>query len=130
MNYNGSGTFYNTAVDQQGLCKEVEMQQLVIENLELRISSISSDLDGEELSQLGTESKALNGEYAALCAAVKAYEQELDKAVGERQQFEAQLDTTQRKLAALVVQSGGYEFLPLSVAGMEKIVEKFKVRVV
>ena len=103
------------------------MQQLVTENLELRLSSILADLDPDEKAKLGADMKSLSAEYAALCADAKAYEQELDKAVGERQVFESQLDETQRKLAALVVQSQGYERLPLSSAATEKIADNFKV---
>lgn len=103
------------------------MQQLVIENLELRVSSIASDLDAEEQAQLRADLKNLSGEYRTLCQAVRTYEQELDKAVSDRQQFEAQLDDTQRKLAALVVQSQGYELLPLTSSATEKLAEKFKV---
>ena len=111
----------------QGLCKEVEMQQLVIENLELRVSNIASDLDADEQAQLRADLKSLSGEYRTLCQGVRTYEQELDKAVSDRQQFEALLDDTQRKLAALVVQSQGYELLPLTSAATEKLAEKFKV---
>ena len=103
------------------------MQQLVIENLELRVSNISSDLDADEQAQLRADLKSLSGEYRTLCLAVRAYEQELDKAVSDRQQFEAQLDDSQRKLAALVVQSQGYELLPLRSHETEKLGEKFKV---
>ena len=103
------------------------MQQLVIENLELRVSSIASDLDAEEQAQLRADLKSLAGEYRTLCQGVRTYEQELDKAVSDRQQFEALLDDTQRKLAALVVQSQGYELLPLNSSATEKLAEKFKV---
>lgn len=103
------------------------MQQLVIENLELRVSSIASDLDAEEQAQLRADLKSLAGEYRTLCQGVRTYEQELDKAVSDRQHFEAQLDDTQRKLAALVVQSQGYDLLPLASTATEKLTEKFKV---
>lgn len=47
------------------------MQQLVIENLELRVSSIASDLDAEEQAQLRAELKSLAGEYRTLCQGVR-----------------------------------------------------------
>lgn len=103
------------------------MQQLVIENLEQRISSILADLDPEEQAKLSADMKSLSAEYSTLCAAIKTYEQELDKAVDERQVFESQLEETQRKLAALVLQSQGYERLPLSSQATEKIADNFKV---
>lgn len=104
------------------------MQQLVIENLELRVSSISSDLEPDEQAQLRSDLNSLSTEYRTLCTGVRSYENELDKTVGERQNFEAQMDDTRRKLAALVVQSQGYELLPLSSSATEKIAEKFKVQ--
>jgi uncharacterized protein YlxW (UPF0749 family) len=84
-------------------------------------------LDAEEQAQLRADLKSLAGEYRTLCQGVRTYEQELDKAVSDRQQFEALLDDTQRKLAALVVQSQGYELLPLNSSATEKLAEKFKV---
>lgn len=103
------------------------MQQLVIENLELRVSTIAADLDADEQAQLRADLKSLSGEYRTLCLGVRSYEQELDKAVSDRQQFEAQLDDIQRKTAALVVQSQGYDLLPLASVATEKLSEKFKV---
>lgn len=103
------------------------MQQLVIENLELRVSSISSDLEPDEQAQLRSDLNSLSNEYRTLCTGVRSYENELDKTVGERQHFEAQMDETQRKLTALVVQSQGYDLLPLASSATEKIAEKFKV---
>ena len=106
------------------------MQQLVIENLELRVSSISSDLSPEEQTKLNADIKQLSADYNALNAEAKAYEQELDRSVGERQVFETQLDEIQRKLAGLTAQSQGYELLPLSSAATEKIADKFKVKII
>ncbi len=106
------------------------MQQLVIENLELRVSSISSDLCPEEQTKLNADIKQLSADYNALNAEAKAYEQELDRSVGERQVFETQLDEIQRKLAGLTAQSQGYELLPLSSAATEKIADKFKVKII
>lgn len=110
----------------QGLCKEVEIQQLVIENLELRVSTIASDLDVEDQGLLRANLKSLAEEYRVLYTAVRSYDQELDKAVIERQQFESRLEETQRKLAALEAEAADYEFLPLESSATEKMADKFK----
>lgn len=103
------------------------MQQLVIENLELRISSILSDLDPDEQKRLGSDMKSLKAEYTALGFDAKAFERDLDRAMNERQLFESQLDEIQRKLSVFVAQSQGYELLSLSSASTEKVADKFKV---
>ena len=58
----------------KGLCKEVESQLLLIQNLEQRIVSISTDLDPEEQSQLDAEIKNLNGEADPLITAIISFE--------------------------------------------------------
>ena len=112
----------------QGLGKEVESQLLLIENLGQRIATISSDLDPEQLTQLENDFKALGAEYSTLCGAVKECERDLDKAVAERQNFEATLDEIQRKLKSFATQSKENEYLPLASSDVEKIAEKLKVR--
>jgi len=63
----------------KGLCKEVESQLLLIQNLEQRVASISSDLDAEEQAHLDGDIKSLNSEYNTLCSLVKDYEQQLNR---------------------------------------------------
>ena len=52
----------------------------------------------------------------------------MDKAVAERQNFEATLDEIQRKLKSFATQSKENDYLPLASSDVEKIAEKLKVR--
>ncbi len=119
--------WFTSTVYTQGLGKEVESQQLIIENLEQRIATISTNLDPEQQAQLTGELKALYSDYSELCAAVKLYERDLEKVTGERQSFEATLGEIQRKLVSFAAQSREIEYLPLASIDVEKISDKFKV---
>ena len=94
--------------------------------MELRVSTIAADLDVEDQGLLRANLKSLAEEYRALYTAVRSYDQELDKAVIERQQFETRLEETQRKLAALEAEAADYQLLPLESAATEKLADKFK----
>lgn len=101
--------------------KEADAKQLIIDTLEKRVGNMQNELESSEQQQLETDTKALRGEQAELCAILRDEISVAGAAVDARRKLEADIERARswiRSKSNDLKKLSGY--LPLKASKVEQ----------